>query len=194
MNTFEQVSKIIKSRRSSKPTDMNSKKIENADIQQLLELADWAPTHARTEPWRFIVYEGHAKKIFCADHAELYKTHTNPEKFTTAKYDKIIQNGESVSHIILVYMKRTVTNPIPAIEEICAVSSAIQNILLGAESLNISCLWSTGGMVHHPSLKNYLGLGAEDMVMGLLFMGYTDTRVTAGKRNIPLEEKIVWKS
>ncbi len=194
MNAFENISKIIRSRRTTKPTDMNGKKIENTVIHQLLELANWAPTHARTEPWRFIVFEDGAKKTFCADHAELYKSNTDPEKFTAGKYDKIIENGEAASHIILVYMKRTVTNPIPAIEEVAAVSAAIQNILLGAEALHISNFWSTGGMAHHPALKNYLGLGEHDIVMGLLFLGYTDLPAATGKRNIPLEEKIVWKS
>lgn len=173
---------------------MNGSKIDNALIRDLLQLANWAPTHGRTEPWRFIVYEGDAKKTFCEDHAELYKTNTDPEKFTTAKYQKIIENGEFVSHIILVYMKRTPNNSIPAVEELAAVSAAMQNILLGATALNIGSFWSTGGMAHHPSLKNYLGLGADDVVMGLLFLGYTDLPVNAGKRNIPLEEKITWRS
>ena len=194
MNSFETLSHTIKSRRTTKPSDMNGKKIDNTIIQQLLELANWAPTHARTEPWRFIVYEGDAKKTFCADHAELLKVNTDPEKFTNAKYQKIIENGEAPSHIVLVYMKRSLTNTIPAIEEIAAVSAAIQNILLGAEALNIAALWSTGGMAHHPSLKKYLELGDEDIVMGLLFLGYSDAPAGIGKRNIPLEEKIVWKS
>ena len=194
MNAFENISKVIRSRRTTKPTDMNGKKIDNAIIHQLLELANWAPTHARTEPWRFIVYEGDAKKTFCADHAELYKTNTDPEKFTAGKFNKIIENGEAVSHIVLVYMKRTVTNPIPAVEELAAVSASIQNILLGAEALKISSFWSTGGMAHHTAFKNYLQLGEHDIVMGLLFLGYSDLPVAAGKRNIALEEKIVWKS
>ncbi len=194
MNIFETLSHTIKSRRTTKPSDMNGKKIDNTIIQQLLELANWAPTHARTEPWRFIVYEGDAKTTFCMDHAELMKANTDPEKFTNAKYQKIIENGETASHIVLVYMKRTLTHTIPAIEEIAAVSAAIQNILLGAQSLTIGALWSTGGMAHHPSLKKYLELGEEDIVMGLLFLGYTDIPASAGKRNIPLEEKIVWKS
>ena len=194
MNVFENISSIIKNRRSTKPSDLNGKKIDNAVIKQLLELADWAPTHARTEPWRFIVYEAGAKKAFCFDHAELYKANTDPEKFTTAKYQKIIENGEAASHIILVYMKRSLTNTIPAIEEVAAVSSAIQNILLGAEALNISSFWSTGGMAHHSSFKKYLGLGDEDVVMGLLFLGYSDLPAIAGKRSIPLEEKITWRS
>ncbi len=194
MNTFETLSHTIKSRRTTKPSDMNGKKIDNPIIEQLLELANWAPTHARTEPWRFIVYEGDAKKTFCVDHAELLKANTDHEKFTTAKYQKIIENGEFSSHIVLVYMKRTITNTIPVVEEIAAVSAAMQNILLGAEALHIACLWSTGGMAHHPSLKKYLGLGDEDIVMGLLFLGYSDAPAGVGKRNIPLEEKIVWRS
>ena len=81
MNTFESLQKTIQARRSSKPAEMNGQKINNDFIQQLLELADWAPTHGRTEPWRFIVFEDLAKQQFCLDHAELYKANTDPEKY-----------------------------------------------------------------------------------------------------------------
>lgn len=171
---------------------MNGRSIEKGKIEQLLELANWAPTHGRTEPWRFVVYEKEAKKTFCADHANLYKTHTDPEKFTTAKYDKLVSQGDALSHIIVVYMKRSVGNSIPALEEVAAVSAAIQNILLGATALDIAALWSTGGMTHHPSMKTYLGLGEEDVVMGLLLMGYTDLTAQPGKRNSTIENKVVW--
>jgi ABC-type multidrug transport system ATPase subunit len=32
-----------------------------------------------------------------------------------------------------------------------------------------------------------------DIVMGLLYMGYTDEPTKQGKRNIPLESKTIWK-
>lgn len=173
---------------------MNGKKIDNALIQRLLILADWAPTHGRTEPWRFIVYEQESIGKFCRDHAELYRNGTDPEKFTHAKYEKLQQQGDRLSHIIVVYMKRSVHNSIPVLEEIAAVSAAMQNILLGAASLGIAALWSTGGMTHDPSMKTYLGLGEEDIVMGLLFLGYTDEPAKDGQRRIPLEEKVSWHS
>ena len=194
MNTFETIQQVIRNRRSTKPADMNGKKIDNLLIRQLLELADWAPTHGRTEPWRFIVYENEAKQQFCHDHADLYKANTDPEKFTNAKYEKLQQQGDTVSHIILVYMNRTQNNSIPALEEIAAVSAAIQNILLGAAALNIAVLWSTGGMAHHHSMKEYLPLADEDVVIGLLHLGYSDVEVKEGKRNVPLENKVVWNS
>lgn len=194
MQSFEILQNIIRNRRSTKPADMNGKQINNALIHQLLELADWAPTHGRTEPWRFIVYEGAAKKAFFADHAELYKANTDPEKFTQGKYEKLQQQGDPVSHIIVVYMKRTLNNSIPADEEAAAVAAAIENLLLGAAALNIAALWSTGGMTHHPSMKTYLGLKEEDLVMGILHLGYTDAPQKEGKRNIVIGEKVDWRA
>lgn len=194
MNTFESLQKTIQTRRSRKPADMNGQKIETGVIHQLLELADWAPTHGRTEPWRFIVFENSAKQQFCIDHAELFKTNTDPEKFTQGKYEKLKEQGETLSHIIIVYMKRTTNNAIPVLEEIAAVSASIQNILLGAAALHISALWSTGGMTHHPGMKKMLDLGEEDIIMGLLLLGYSDQPIQTGTRKIPIENKVVWRS
>jgi nitroreductase len=194
MNAFETLRSIITGRRTTKPSDMNGKKIDPAVIRQLLELADWAPTHARTEPWRFIVYENKAVQKFCSDHAGLYTANTPADKFTEAKYDKLLHMGDTVSHIIVVYMKRTGTATIPASEEFAAVAAAVENILLGAASLDIAVLWSTGGMAHHVSMKEYAGLAADDVILGLLYLGYTDLPLKEGKRNIPLEQKVRWHS
>lgn len=194
MNTFETLQDIIRARRSTKPADMNGEKIDNALIRQLLELADWAPTHAMTEPWRFFVYEGDAKTAFCSDHAELYKQNTDPEKFNAGKYEKMQHQGDTVSHVIIAAMKRTVANTVPAVEEVAAVSASVQNLLLGASVLGLAALWSTGGMAHHPSLKQYLGMEEQDQVLGILFLGYSDIAPAAKPRKIALENKVSWKS
>jgi nitroreductase len=194
MDTFETLKHIIRNRRSTKPTDMNGRKIDNPVIRELLELADWAPTHAMTEPWRFFVYEGEAKTAFCRDHAELYKQNTDPEKFNAGKYEKMQQQADTVSHIIIATMKRTVANTIPAVEEVAAVAAAVQNLLLGASVLELAALWSTGGMAHHPALKQYLGLEEQDQVLGILFLGYSDVEPVPKPRKIALENKLSWKS
>lgn len=193
MNAFDNLSNIIHSRRSTKPSEMNGKKINSALVGQLLELADWAPTHGRTEPWRFIVHQNDAIQQFCSDHAELYKAHTLPEKFTEAKYKNLFHMGDTLSHIIMVYMKRTENTGIPAAEEFAAVAASVQNILLGAASLDIAVLWSTGGMIHHPAMKSYAALAPDDSILGVLYMGYSDAPLQKGKRNIPFENKVLWK-
>lgn len=169
---------------------MNGTPVAEEQIDQLLELAHWAPTHARTEPWRFVVFHGQSLKAFALQHAELVKQHTDPEKFTTAKYQGIIDNAEKASHVMVVYMKRQIPASIPLVEEIAATAAAVQNILLGAEALGLSVLWSTGGMTLHPSLKTMLELGEEDQILGLLYVGYSTEPAPEPKRNGTWVEKV----
>jgi nitroreductase len=80
---------------------------------------------------------------------------------------------------------------IPAFEEVAAVSSAIQNILLGATALSMASFWSTGGAILKPGFKEFLQLREEDQVMGVLYLGYADQN-PEGKRTVPLENKVKW--
>lgn len=90
-------------------------------------------------------------------------------------------------------MKRGNNPKITALEEIAAVSCAVQNFSLGASALNIAMLWGSGGMTFHPAMKSYLGLLEEDHMMGILYLGHTDEPLKEGKRIVPLSEKIIWK-
>lgn len=191
-NKFEIISEVIKQRRTVKPSKMNGKIIPDEQVKQLLELADWAPTHKHTEPWRFIVYPGAKAREFVSSHAELYRRSTPEDKFNNDKYEKILANGNNISHIILCIMKRDEQHRVPVIEEISASAAAMQNILLAAASFDIASFWSTGGMTHTDEMKEFLGLNMDDNVMGLIYLGYTDSTYE-GKRTIPLEQKVTWK-
>ena len=189
---FSILSHIIKSRRSIKPAKMNGKKIPDQQIKEILKLANWAPTHGRTEPWRFFVYSGEKVKEFCHQHAELYKANTAPDKFEQANYDKQLHNGDLASHIIVAMMQRGTLAKIPALEEVAATAIAVQNILLGATASGITSFLSTSGMTHHPAMKDLLQLKHEDVVLGILYLGYSDEKME-GKRQTEIEEKVIWK-
>ncbi len=191
MNNFSKLQEIVIEQTKQKPTAFNGQNIDDHQIRQLLELANWAPSHGLTEPWRFIVYSGHAVREFCHQHAEQYRQITPPDKFATAKYEKQAHNGDLASHLILVYMQRGTNPGIPALEEICATAAAANNILLGAEALGIAVLWSTGGTVLQPVMKEYLGLRPEDAILGLLYLGFTNEPRRPGKRT-PISEKTKW--
>lgn len=188
-NNFSIISTIIKHRRSTKPQAMNSKKIPDSQIDSLLELADWAPTHGFTEPWRFVIYADPAK--FCHQHAELYKQSVTAGNFDMAVYNKLFNQGDKASHVIIAVMKRGNLPKIPVIEEVEAVACAVQNILLGATALDIASFWSTGGMALRPPMKDFLNLGEDDHLIGVLYLGYAD-EYPGGSRTTPLEEKINW--
>lgn len=190
-NNLSILSDVITTRRSIKPANMNGKLIPDEQVKAILHLADWAPTHGKTEPWRFVVFAGNKVKEFCHQHAELYKKYTAPDAFQQTVYDKQYHNGDNASHIVVAYMQRGNLSKIPVLEEIVATSAAVEHILLGATSLGIASFLSTGGQTHNQSMKNFLQLRAEDIVIGLIYLGYSDGK-PEGKRSIPLDEKVKW--
>jgi nitroreductase len=187
---FDTLTQIIKSRRSVKPFMMNGGKVPDAQVQSLLELADWAPTHGQTEPWRFVVYSNPSD--FCHQHAQLYKENTPAIDFIQGTYDTLYTQGDKVSHVIIAIMQRGNLAKIPVSEETAATAAAIQNILLGATALNIASFWNTGGMVLKPAMHSFLNIRDEDQVMGVIYLGYAD-EYPKGVRRVPLSEKVVWK-
>jgi nitroreductase len=128
---------------------------------------------------------------FSHRHANLYKQHTPTENFEQAVYNRLYEQGDKASHVILAIMKRGNLPKIPVIEEVEAVACAVQNILLGATALGIASFWSTGGMALRPPMKDFLQLGEDDHLIGVLYLGYADT-IPGGIRTVPLDEKVNW--
>ncbi|MBW8684315.1 nitroreductase family protein [Chitinophaga rhizophila] len=185
---------IIRQRRNIKPASMNGKRIPDEQVRELLELADWAPTHGYTEPWHFVVFSGEGVKGFCQSHADIYQANTPADKFSQSTYEKLQQQGDLASHVIAICMKRGTKPAIPELEEIAAVACATQNMWLGATEKGIAGYWGSGGMTFHPAMKEYLELGEADKVLGFFYLGYTDEEIPAGKRLKPAEEKFRWRS
>ena len=171
---------------------MSGDRIPDEVIQELLELAIWAPTHGRTEPWAFFVYSGQSLRDFGKMHAEIYWNNTPDDKRNIATYEKLLQVVDKPSHLIVAAMKKGSNQKIPVLEEIAAASAAIQNILLGAAALGIASMWSTSGMTHLPPLRQQLGLSADDLVLGLLYLGYAEPN-SKGFRNKTASEVAEWR-
>jgi nitroreductase len=88
-------------------------------------------------------------------------------------------------------MQRGQVAKIPADEELAATAAAIEHILLGATAMGYASFWGSGGMTHHPALKEMLGLRNEDVVMAMLYLG-TGAVSKPGARFTPLEQKVKW--
>lgn len=189
---FETIATVIRNRRTTKATAMNGQQIPNEQIDQLMSLADHAPTHGRTEPWRFMIYTGTSLEKFCNDHAQLYWDNTPEESRLAQTFENLKHQGNMVSHLVVTLMKRTEPTKIPLMEEYAATSAAMQNILLGAEALGLAAIWSTGGMALKQPMKDYFSLSADDFVVGFIYLGYSDQPKKEAQRNIPLTEKVTW--
>jgi nitroreductase len=183
------VNHVIRNRRSVFTQQFEAgKAIPDELIWQLLENANWAPTHKLTEPWRFTVYSGEGLKILAEQQAAIYKEFAGP-KFKQGKHEQMQKVPLLCSHVIAVGMKRH--NDIPEMEEVAAVACAVQNMHLTATAYGIGGYWSTGGITFIEEAKALFNLGAEDKLMGFFYLGYIKVPSTSGKRG-NVHDKVNW--
>lgn len=182
------LSNIIKRRRSIFPVSYTREEVPVDVIKQILESANYAPTHKLTEPWRFIVFRNEGKAKLGDELARLYREITPAHQFLQKKYDSITEKAEQASCIITLNLQ---LNPdkVPEWEELAALACAVQNMALTAEALNVGAYWSSPGMI--ADLKEYLNLGEQEKCFGLFYMGYHKEPARAARR-MPIEDKVKW--
>ena len=184
---------LVRHRRSIFPNQFEpGKQIPIEVIRQILENATWAPNHGNTEPWHFTVFSGEGLKKFAAFQSHLYKSEAGTA-FKEAKYLKLQQQPLLASHVIAIGMKRSTESKIPEIEEIEAVSCAVQNIYLTTTAYGLGGYWTTGGITYMPKANAFFGLGDEDKLLGFFYVGYIAISPAAALRR-PLDEKVTWVS
>lgn len=179
---------VIKSRRSVFPAQYNGEEIKEAEIKTILGAANWAPTHRRTEPWRFKVLQGDSIGKLADFLADTYKEKTeNPSEF---KYKKYKTNPRKAGCVIAICMQRDLNEVIPEWEEIAATAMAVQNMWLVAHEMEIGAYWSSPALVKYT--EGFFDLNKGERCLGFLYMGKYDAQFVAGNRNSTIEEKTVW--
>lgn len=183
---------IIKSRRSLFPKDYTGEKVDDAIVQQMLENANWAPTHKLTEPWRFIVYTGEGRKKLAELQAAVYKKKTEADgTYKEERYQNLLIKPFESSHVIVVYMKRDEKKSVPEVEEIGAAFCAIQNMYLTATAYGVGGYLSTGGITFFDESNAAFGLAPEDKILGFFHVGVPKHTNQVGRRH-PVESKVTW--
>lgn len=191
---IEEVNKIIRNRRSMFVAQFKENDpVEDHIIHELLENANWAPTHKLTEPWSFTVFTGEGLKKLADFQADLYRERAEKNgNYKEETFKKLKENPLKASHIIAIGMKRDLKANLPVIEEIASVAMAVQNMYLTASAHGLAAYWGTGGPTFYPEAKSFFGLGEEDMLMGFFHIAKPATdRWPVGKRK-PIADKVKW--
>ncbi|MDX6622591.1 MAG: hypothetical protein QOE75_523 [Solirubrobacterales bacterium] len=123
-------------------------------LEELLALADWAPNHHLTVPWRFRVVGPRAL-------ARL-KEAAGPEG--AAKLDRC--------PTLVVVSCRLDGDPVTEEEDLHATAVASYIVLLAAHARGLAGYWRTPGLLREPAGRAAAGLPDEERTVGLLHLGY----------------------
>lgn len=178
----------IKNRRAIFPVQYNQKALTKDQIIQVLDAANWAPTHKRTEPWRFKVLQGEKLVELGTFLAEKYKS--TAANFSEFQFNKLQENPSKASCIIAICMQRDPKESIAEWEEVAATAMAVQNMWLMCTEMNIGAYWSSPGLIKY--MHEFFTLAQGEKCLGFFYMGNYDEQLPKGFRKSTIQEKTVW--
>ena len=143
---------LVRTRRTHKAYDPAP--VDPELLDELFELARWAPNHHLTNPWRFRVLGPAA--------LEALKAAAGPEN--AAKLDRaptlvaasVVQGGE---------------DPVADDEDFAAGACAALIVLLGAHARGLGGYWRTPAVLRTPEGRAACGIEDGEKVLGLLHLG-----------------------
>ena len=148
---------------------------DRAALGAMLDAAVRAPDHGRLRPWRFVVIETDRRAAFgevLAGSLRRREPDATPEALQRER-DKALRAPMIL--VVAAHLQRG--HKIPVVEQLAAVSAAAQTVLLAAHAQGYGAVWKTGAPAYDAGVRAELGLGAEDEIVGFLYLG---TRVGGG--------------
>lgn len=171
---------LVRSRRTHMLVDRD-RVVPGDVIDQLCELASWAPCHKKTWPWRFASLTGEARarlgEAFVADMLERDFGDEGKREKTRTKYTR-------TPNILVVGCAADVKQTIHD-ENRDAVAAAVQNLLLGATALGIASFWSTAPLIDSPRALDLCGFAPDDRIIAIVYLGYPTATVETPARPAP---------
>ena len=177
---------LLKSRRSVFPPQYNQEEITKDELNQIFEAANWAPSHKKTEPWRFIVLEGPSKDRFREYVKRIYVQGTPAEDLSDRKINSLIEKCDKSNKIVLINFVDSYK--VPEWEELAATSMAVQNMWLMATALNIGAYWSSPLNVI-ANMDEFTPMEEGEKCVGVFYLGKFDGDLPSAERK-PIEEKV----
>lgn len=163
---------VIKNRRSVRR--MAAVQPTREQVECLLEAASYAPNHYMVEPWKFFVLTGQAREELGRVMAEALAARL--EETTSDKAQAMLKKEREkplqAPVIIVVAVERPRLSWEREIENVEAVSAAVQNMLLAAQAMGLASLWRTGDAAYDPHVKAWFGLSPDDHLVAFVYLGF----------------------
>lgn len=176
---------LLRTRRSPSIPDLIGPGPSSEELGTILELAVRVPDHGKLAPWRFIVFEGDARRkagdliaaAFRADHPDADRERVETERRRLAHAPLVVALvSRAAPHV-----------KIPEWEQQLSAGALGMNVLLAAHALGYSAKWITEWYAYDRRVLDPLGLKPHERIAGFLHIGRVAKRLEERPRP-PLSE------
>lgn len=152
--------RAIRDRRTTK--NFTGEVVDSAIVRELVDMAQWAPNHNLTSPWRFRLLGPEATKAL-VDIAPADKK----SKMTLAP-TRVLVSCKIVGDLV----RRE--------EDLLATAAAVQNLLLAATARGLDSFWQSPTVAGLAPARFKLGVPEDEELVAVVHLGYA-----AGERPAP---------
>ena len=166
-SAFDSLADLVRSRRTNMRVDRD-RTVPPEVIDELFELARWAPNHKHTFPYRIASFTGDARlrlgEAFADDMDDRQFGDEVKRAKTRTKYGRTPN--------VLAIASAPDERPTIDLENRYSVAAAIQTVLLGATAQGIATYWSTPPLDDSPRALELCKFEPHDRFVGIVYVGY----------------------
>ena len=160
---------LLKTRRSFKAVELTGPGPSGAEIDTLLTVASRVPDHGKLAPWRFIVFEGEARRSAGEAIARAFRA-----KYPDATVEQADAERERLARaplVIAVVSRAAPHVKIPEWEQVLSAGAAAMNLVTAAYALGYGANWITEWYAYDRSVLDALGLKPHERIAGFIHIG-----------------------
>ncbi len=140
---------------------------EASQLQRILLAGECAPDHGLLKPWRFYIVSGEARARLGA----LFAQADTVDQSDQRAVEKATSMPLRAPLLIVITSTCTLGSKFPELEQMMAVSAAVQNMQLVAHEEGFAAMWRTGTMAYDPHVKRCFNVAEHDQIIGFLYVG-----------------------
>ena len=127
--------------------------VDREILEELFDLARWAPNHHLTNPWRFRVL--------------------GPESLAALKRSAGPEAGGKLDRAPTLVCASVVLSgdPVQDEEDFCAAACAVYIVLLAAHARGLAGYWRTPGVLRTSDGRAAVGMGDDELFVALIHLG-----------------------
>ena len=161
--------KLLTTRRSFKPVELAGPAPSPAELDVLLTIASRVPDHGKLAPWRFIVFEGDARRTagdaiaaaFAAKYQDARPEHIEAERMRLTRAPLVVAVvSRAAAHV-----------KIPEWEQVLSAGAAAMNLVLAAHALGFGASWITEWYAYDRGVLDAFGLAPHERIAGFVHIG-----------------------
>ena len=143
--------------------------VDRAILDELFDLARWAPNHHLTNPWRF--------RVLGPQSLERLKAAAGPE--AASKLDR-------APTLVCASVKLS-GDPVQDEEDVCAAACAVFIVLLAAHARGLAGYWRTPGVLRTPDGGAAVGMERDELFIALIHLGHARQEKSPPERLPPAD-------